>query len=335
MNCNLVIQSYGNETEYKRGIFSILSFFAWSKQAISDLQVILFTDNTDYFNQYLSGLPIKYIELNKEKIKSMRGTIDFVHRVKIVVIQEAFQHCKDNMIYLDSDTCFIKEPETFLKDLNDTQAFMHQYEYQFKEMLKLPLPAGKIFHDFYNYIHNRTFYTKDNKSFQISSEQVSWNAGVIVLNESHQRILADVLKLTDDLYPYTKHHGCEQYAFNHFIEEIANIKSAEEIVFHYWPVVQKKIADTFFAKRLTSTWNKQDLNIRLKDVKNWTLLIPDFIKNHFLYLRNESILSFHNKEYLRGYYFAFRALLKDPFDFKFYKDVFYHTKRIMIFGKRK
>src|SRR5260221_7641229 len=98
MKHSLVIQSYGSTNEYKRAIFSIWSFYAWTNKLTDQVLVILFTDNEEYFRQHLKTLSVKFISLSPDKLKSMRGKIDFVHRVKIAAIEEAFEHTEGNLL---------------------------------------------------------------------------------------------------------------------------------------------------------------------------------------------------------------------------------------------
>src|SRR5688500_15091363 len=106
---SLVIQSFGRENEYKRAILTVLSFYANCSLPDEQTRLMLFTDRPEYFSSYLSGLPVDFILLTPEKIKEMRGNIDFLHRMKIAVIEEAFDKTGGNIIYADSDTFFVAD----------------------------------------------------------------------------------------------------------------------------------------------------------------------------------------------------------------------------------
>jgi len=254
VKCTLVVQSYGSANEYSRGIFSIISFFAWSSFELDQVQVILFTDAPSHFKRFLEDLPIVYVRLDKAKINDMRGTIDFVHRVKIIAIQKAFAYTNGDILYVDSDTCFVADPVPLMNQLEYDRIFMHKYEYEFQKMKTMKLPGGAQFLRFYNFIIGRVFTMMDGSEFTIPANQVSWNAGVIALKNIHKHYLSDVLKLTDDLYPETLCVGCEQYAFNIILGKNLKIVSSKDYVFHYWPVVQKNITDIFLKRRIDEKW---------------------------------------------------------------------------------
>lgn len=111
----LVTQSFGRTSEYKRVILSVLSFWALYSGDKNNVITVLATDKPDYFKPYFEGIPVEYIILNPEKIKKMRGEIDFIHRMKIAIVDEAFQrYIGADILYVDSDT-FSKRPQESIR----------------------------------------------------------------------------------------------------------------------------------------------------------------------------------------------------------------------------
>src|SRR5687768_15350505 len=98
----LVTQSFGKESEYRRAVFAILSFWAWYSGEKSKVKTLIFTDNPQWFEPWLGELPAEYILLTPEKMKKMRGEIDFLHRVKIALIEETFDRYPEaDLLYID------------------------------------------------------------------------------------------------------------------------------------------------------------------------------------------------------------------------------------------
>jgi len=331
MKDSVIIQSYGSEAEYKRAIFSIWSFYAYVKLPIEQTQVILFTDHPDYFSVYLKELPVKYILLTPEKLKNMRGKIDFVHRVKIAAIDESFNYCSGNLLYIDSDTFFIDDATPILKRISANHTFMHKNEYQLKELKSLKLPAGETFHIWYDYVMSKSFQLTDGTTIQISPNQSSWNAGVIILHLSHRALLRDVYSLTDDFFPHTQNVGCEQYAFSIVLERNTSVEPCENFVYHYWLPIKKKIVDLFLDTRITLTWANQTLSEKGRIIKEWSLVLPNFIENHVYMIQYKAIQAFHDDKFLKGYAFALKALAKRPLFLNFYSEIGYHVKRNLKF----
>jgi hypothetical protein len=326
----LVLQTFGNENEYRRAIFAIWSFYAYSSKPVSATEVILFTDQPDFFSLFLRDLPVRYMFLSPAKIKAMRGAVDFTHRMKIALIEESFDLAKSNLLYVDSDTFFVENICVIENAVDSKNAFMHKMEYDFASLAKMRLPAAVPFHAFLKIIREDVFLLANNDSIKVDESQFSWNAGAMFLNYSHVRFIPDVYKLTEQFYKSTKNHASEQYAFSIILQNNTKLKSLEQFIFHYWYRIDKKIADDFFSGKITSTWAALSKEEKLWDAKKWTQFLPGYFNNHILTLRDTAIQLFNEDMFRKGYRFSIRAIMKDPFNFKFIRDILYHTKRAIL-----
>jgi len=330
---NIVIQSFGRENEYKRAILTILSFYTHCSVPADQTRVLLFTDRPEYFSSYLAGLPVDFILLTPEKIVDMRGKIDFLHRMKIAVIEEAFNKTEGNILYADSDTFFIADPGYLINQLEPGKSFMHLWEYRFEEMRHLPLPAAKTLLAFLNLVEAKTFYRANGQELKVTVQDVSWNAGVMMFHPSHQRFLPDVYALTEQFYPGTMNHASEQYAFSIVLQRDTEISPCDKVVYHYWYRVKKQIVDLFLEEKLHSEWSQKPLDEKLAEVEQWTAKLPRLFITHILTIRDDAIQAFNDHKLAEGYRHALQAIIKAPFDKTFLKDVLYHTKKKLIKGQ--
>ena len=260
----------------------------------------------------------------------MRGKIDFVHRVKIAAIDEAFAIAKDSLLYVDSDTFFIADPAPFMNRLTPQQAFMHIAEYPFSDMKTLELPAGETFHRFYDFVMSKTFYLTNGTPIRISPQQTSWNAGAILLHYAHRQIIPDVFKLTDDFYPDTENHGCEQYAFSIVLERDATVGPCDSIIYHYWLRVKKPIADKFLSPRITTAWAARTDAQKTTDIRLWTQELPGVFETDVLMFRARAIQWFNENRFVKAYGAVLGALRRDPFNWIFLRHTLYHTRRMIM-----
>lgn len=326
----LVTQSFGRENEYRRAILTILSYYAYTSIPADKAKVLLFTDQPQYFKPYFKELPVEYVLLTVEKIKTMRGSIDFLHRMKIALIEEAFEKKEGNILYADSDTFFTADPSPLVEQLSSKKSFMHLWEYRFESMRDLPLPAGKTFRALLNLIETRTFYGADGREIKVAPHDVSWNAGVMMFHPSHARFIPDVYALTDQFYPDTLNHASEQYAFSILLQQNTEIGACEAVIYHYWYRVKKQIVDLFLQGKMDQKWMQSPLQEKLHAVTQWTELLPSLFKSHILTIRDNAIQAFNQNKLQEGYGQAFRAIIKDPFNKAFLKDVLYHTKTKLL-----
>jgi hypothetical protein len=325
-----VIQSFGRENEYKRAILTVLSFYAHCSLPKEQTRVLFFTDQPEYFSNYLQGLPVEYVLLTPEKIKQMRGEIDFLHRMKIAVIEEAFNKAEGNILYADSDTFFINDPAFMLDQLTPAKSFMHLLEYPFESLRDFPLPTGKTARAFVHLIENKVFYGADGREIKLSTQDISWNAGVMMFHSSHARFIPDVYALTDQFYPETSNHASEQFAFSIMLQKNTTINACDNVIYHYWYRTKKNIVDLLLEQKFNSQWAALLLQKKIEDVKNWSIKLPSVFKNHILTVQDNAIQAFNENKFREAYLWSIKAFLKKPFlDKSFLKDVAYHTKRLL------
>jgi hypothetical protein len=211
--------------------------------------------------------------------------------------------------------------------LNADISFMHVCEYSFDSLRDAELPAGESFRAVYRLITGKSFQLTDGSSLSISPSQHSWNAGVMFLHRSVEASLPDVYALTDQLYPATRNHASEQYAFSIILQNRVALKACDDVVYHYWYRVKKQIMDTYLASRFTPSWKALPFDERVADVRKWTLAFPRYLDHHVLTLRDDAIQYFATNQFGKGYRAALRAFFRNPFNLGFIRDVLYHTRR--------
>lgn len=324
----LTIQSFGRENEYRRAVLTIWSYYAHTGLDWKQTKVCLFTDRPEWFHQYLQGLPVEYVLLTPEKIKTMRGKIDFLHRMKIALIEETFSRTEGNILYADSDTFFTSDPTLLEQELSPEQSFMHLREYPFSDMKDMPLPMGETFQAFYRLITSRTLKGATGQPVKISPESASWNAGVMFFHPSHVRLIPDVYALTDQFYPETQNHASEQYAFSVLLQNNTALHPCDSVIYHYWYRVKKQIADELLQSVFTEQWSLMPVEQKQMAVKEMTRTLPAYFESHMLAAKDDAIQAFNANQFSKGYRSAFRALRIGALrDTTFIKDILYHFKR--------
>ncbi|QDA59343.1 hypothetical protein [Hymenobacter jejuensis] len=323
----LVLQSFGKESEYRRALLTILSFWAWYSGPAERVRTVLFTDQPEFFKPLVGDLPVEYVQLTPEKIKVMRGGIDFLHRMKIAVIEEAFHlHPGADILYVDSDTFFTRDALTWMESFRPGRSFMHLLEYQFGECRDMPLPAGETFRAYLNYLENNKLHTSKGEE-QFGAHSESWNAGVMGLPAKASAWISDVYAITEQSYPSTLNHASEQYAFSLVLKTRSELLPCDQYVYHYWYRVKKQIVDLLLAEAFSGDFQRVPLADKLQLAKQLTQQLPETFEHHILMLRDNAVQAFTDNRFTEGYRHAFRALSKSPFNPQFIKDVLYHAKR--------
>ncbi|MEY3451165.1 MAG: hypothetical protein RL711_991 [Bacteroidota bacterium] len=325
----LVSQSFGKESEYRRVILTMLSAAAHLGEDIGACQFVLFTDNIDFFKQWLNGLNVHYVLLTPTKVKQMRGDIDFLHRMKIALIEESFALFPNrSMFYVDSDTFFVQNPMLGINRIDAQTSSMHLLEYPFSDIKNMPLPAGKTFQAFYQLAIGNQFTLANGDSLQVVETDASWNAGVMCLHHSHVRFLPDVYGLTNQFYPQTLNHASEQYAFSILLQKNTQLIPSEDVVYHYWYRIKKDIMDEILAEKDFMAIENQALAAKIAFVKNLTIQLPERLAQHVYTLIDHSVQAFNENKFGEGYRWFLKAIFKNPSKaITLWKDVLYHAKR--------
>lgn len=327
---NLVVQSYGRENEYFRAIFSVWSFYAFVAPAFRETKTLLYTDEPGFFEEYLRDLPVTYLTMTYEKMKEMRGTDDFLHRMKIAIIDDAFRQSPGNIFYVDSDTFFVADPSPLFGRMTGKLSFMHQCEYSFESLRQMPLPSGEPFHAVSKHLEKNLFTMADGRKQKFGLDLSSWNAGAMLLHRDVEKLLPDVFAITDQLYTATRNHASEQYAFSLVLQRDTEIEACESVIHHYWYRVKKQVADIFLHQILTPSWKMLSRNAKEECVRKWTREFPGIFERHRFTLQDNAIQAFNAGHMKVGYSWALRLLLRNPFNITFIKDVAYHTRKFLI-----
>jgi hypothetical protein len=328
----LVLQSYGREYEYRRALLAILSYFVNGDP--SSTHVVLFTDDVAWFERHLGGLPVHYEFLDEHRIRTMRGDIDFVHRMKIAMIDFVTQDGDADILYADSDTFFTASPASLTTQVDEQMVFMHLHEYRFGE-IDYPMSGsyGETMNRVVQLLQDGTLLDGTGARFPVSLDDSSWNAGVMMLHRTTAHRLRDVYALTDQIYRASQHHASEQYAFSLVFQRALNIRPCDSVIYHYWYGIKKQICDAYLSCHISEAWTRKTTKEKLEDVKVWIAELPNLFENHPLMTRDRAIQAFHNRRFADGYAWSARLLWSAPRLFlPFVRDIAYFT-RIRILGR--
>jgi len=326
INKNLVLLSYGRNSEYLRAIFCILSFSSWHEHQLNEIRINVYTDDPDFFKPYLSHLNIEYISLTPALMKDLLGNTDYFHRRKVGVIDMTFQRFPaEDVIFIDSDTFFITGTHQLFATYTPGQSYMHRLEYTLADGLEFFTAFNQQEHPkaFIDYIAGREFQI-DGQTVIFTKEDYCWNSGVLGLSHTFAKYMPDVFRLTDAFYANSKWFISEQLAFGLIIQRVSKIQPAEKFVVHYWGKRQKslfdrllselfdkssvkQIQDPAFLKETTISWNKE-YEIDL--------------------IMEQAVIALTHNDWKTGVKKSIQAILKSPFNQTIYKELYTAIKPV-------
>jgi len=223
----IIYQVHGNIDFYNEALFSILSYYKYNYE--SENSIVIYTENEHFFKKLLPKEVI-YINITSEKIKEWRGEIDFVHRVKIKIIQDFTSKYKGNFLYLDTDTIFTANVKNIFDSIENEVLFFDKYECDLFESNVIVMKRIATF-------FKKNKIRKPNSDeilIDLTKPHYLWNAGIIGFNSKYTSLLNQVEVLTDLLYPKLKSHITEQFAFCYYFQTIKKPQETDEQIYHYW-----------------------------------------------------------------------------------------------------
>jgi hypothetical protein len=182
--------------------------------------------------------------------------------------------------------------------------------------------------NFYQLINRQDFKLANGSKLKVLPQHFSWNAGVMVFHPSHARFIPDVYALTNQFYPASGSHASEQYAFSIVMQENTHLQRCDDVVYHYWYRVKKRIMDQFLKKKLNTEWSSLPLADKLTAVNQWTKMLPNLFEKHIWMIQDHAVQSFNNNNFPEAYKWSLKVVIRNPFSSgAFLKDVIYHTLR--------
>ena len=211
----IVYQSYGSNTIYTQTLFSIFTLknFLDEKGSNFPYHIIVYTDKAEVFSRYKIDTSI----ISQQLIQEWKGKYNFVHRVKIKIIEDVAQKYNDTIIYIDSDTYFLKSPIELFNSISPDISLMLTNEGQIsKNNHKL----------LYKFLAKNNFDVKNIKRYM-------WNAGLIGIDKSNLHLIKQILELNDEIYEKFYRHIVEQFCFSYLLQTNTSINSTDDYLFHY------------------------------------------------------------------------------------------------------
>jgi len=313
---NILLFCYGNPVEYRRAVYSALSFLAWTGARQDTTRLVIYTDDPDFFKRYFAGFSIHYMLLTPQRLEEMLDGTGFIHRRKICILQDAYAAFPgDDIFYVDSDTFFTADPSALLDQVQPGTSIMQMREYALERAPKLYRDlmsfrfanAEQYPQSFLSFIDQHEFAI-GGKSLKFNKEQYVWNAGVLGIHNSLLPLLDDILSFSDQIFLATKWFISEQLAFGLVLQSFSELKPAGNVINHYFQC--KEVTDILISKALNEAFIKLTPAEKFVKIKASTKVIDDLSKLD-LYV-SISGGAFKRSQYKKGLRFVFRAFKTIP-----------------------
>jgi hypothetical protein len=225
MPTHIIYLSHGGKKYYDQARFSVLTLLhLLVKAQRTDVRIVVYTDDP-------SSVPahalIDCMPLTKAQLRAYRGPLDYVHRIKLKVLEHAARHFGTALLYVDCDTRWLALPDDILALLQRGEgAVMHIEEGQ----------IGAAF--FPHYAAALARYRTQLHALgvaQVPTDLMMWNAGAIGAPAGAESFFAKVVAVNDFLLERVKpRNWAEQLAVSLVAMDAFKLHALGAPLHHYW-----------------------------------------------------------------------------------------------------
>jgi len=234
--------AFGDQRYINEAIYSILSLFDTLKNCKSNINIVVFSDNTNSFKSVFSenhNVVFEYIP--DTLLKEWLNGTGYMPRLKIKALQHFFNKYKDHVIFIDTDTLILDNIDFLFQKINEKQIIMHSKSPAIDNVLSkcekldqnsLTINVRKRL-KLYGDIKENGFVSDGHIKYEIPTNFSPHNSGVIGMNYGYEYLLNDVLKLSDIIYSKYNFRCAEEFAFTSIAQRVREITLCEDTIYHY------------------------------------------------------------------------------------------------------
>jgi hypothetical protein len=237
----LVLQAYGRPRILQEARFAILTFLHFALGR-GGWKVVVYTDEPGAFATLGRGVVTE--PMDAARLARWRGDIDFVHRVKLEVLLDCAARHPGTLLYVDSDTYFMRDPWALYAQLGDGTALMHECEGRLVER------KNGIFRKMHRFVRTHDLPLPSGEVVRMPETTAMWNAGVVGLAPANVPLLRRALALTDVMHRLYPKHVTEQLAVSYVLQNALDLRATDDAIYHYWrscPEIEPVLAGFFAA----------------------------------------------------------------------------------------
>lgn len=224
MALHIVYLSHGGKKYHDQTRFSILTLLhLLISQGRDDIRVAVYTDDPDSVPQHDL---VKIFPLTAQQLRSYRGQFDYVHRIKLMVMQCACADLGTALMYVDCDTRWLSIPDQVFQALEqDGNCCMHVKEGVLGPAFFPEYRAAVSKHE----ACLRAFGLVDGLVLEM------WNSGVIGTPAGADAFYASALAINDYLLPRMRpRNWTEQLALSLAACSRYRMLELGDALHHYW-----------------------------------------------------------------------------------------------------
>lgn len=229
------------EINNRQAIFSICSLLLTRNKTISNFSVVVYSNEPAKYGFLKEYIPISIRRLIDTEVKQAIQPENYFPKLKIMLMDEMLgSEAINNLILVDSDTIFLKNPMILFEHLNNGHLLMHLFEWIFRKGRKdNPILCPKDGH----------LTLESGRIVEWSDNSHMYNVGVIGIGANKRNLIKDSLDFIIKYFAIYPSWHVEQLCVSLIFQQKEGIRFAKKQVFHYWhnKAIFNKYTGRFFS----------------------------------------------------------------------------------------
>jgi hypothetical protein len=227
MQKTLLYLSHGGQKYHDQTRYSVLTLLArLLEQNRNDFRIVVYTDQP---GQLPAHDLVQAVRLNPEQFVALRGPLDYVHRIKLGVLLRALGELGAPLIYVDSDTRWLRIPDEPFGALSGSTTPPACYLYKVE---------GSISASFFpQYFHLLREKRRKLMEWRLPHDPpwTMWNSGAIGIPSRSEGFMDEVLRVNDALLLHVGFRNCvEQLALSLVTASRFEVRPFDGYLEHWW-----------------------------------------------------------------------------------------------------
>jgi hypothetical protein len=252
MQKTILYLSHGGQKYHDQTRYSVLTLLALLlAQNRNDVRIVVYTDRPD---QLPAHDLVQAVRVSSADFAAWRGPLDYVHRIKLGILQRALGELGAPLIYVDSDTRWLQIPVAPFAALSgDSQpgsagvppaSSFNEGRLNGRDPGATPPPCylyrieGAISPDFFpQYFHLLRKNRRRLTAWRLPPDPpwTMWNSGTVGIPSRSAGFIEDVLQANDALLPHVGFRNCvEQLALSLVAASRFDVRPFDAYLEHWW-----------------------------------------------------------------------------------------------------
>jgi hypothetical protein len=228
MQKTIVYLSHGGQKYHDQTRYSVLTLLAlFIEQKRNDFRIAVYTDRPDRLPAHDL---IKPIPVNPEVFAGLLGPLDYPHRIKLGILRRALGDFGAPLIYVDSDTRWLRIPEEPFAALSGSGTPPACYLYKVEGSI-----SANFFPQYFRLLRNKR---RKLTEWRLSPDPpwTMWNSGTVGIPSRNAGFIDEVLRVNDELLPHVGYRNCvEQLALSLVAASRFEVRPFDAYLEHWWP----------------------------------------------------------------------------------------------------